>query len=84
LLGYGREEILGKSVEVLIPEASKEIHVQHRNRYMEEPRIRQMGAGMNLMARHKKGREFKVQIMLAPIMVPKTGLYALATIRRAS
>lgn len=82
LFGYGRQEVLGHTVEMLIPAALREQHVKHRLAYAEEPRLREMGRGLELMALHKKGYSFPVQIMLSPIVISPAGVYVIAVVRR--
>ena len=67
LFGYPREELLGRAVEVLLPERFHGAHLGHRERYMEEPRIRPMGANLELLGRRKDGSEFPVEISLGPV-----------------
>lgn len=64
LFGYKRAEIVGQFVEVLIPEALRGKHVNHRERYFTRPNARPMGYGLNLFARKKDGTEFPVEISL--------------------
>lgn len=68
LFGYPRAEVLGRSVELLVPEAGRGVHVQHRAVYEEDPRKRHMGMHLDLKARHKSGAEIPVEISLAPRM----------------
>ena len=65
--GYDRTELLGQSVEMLIPEKFRRMHPARREEYTNEPRVRTMGAGLELYARRKDGSEFPVDIMLGPI-----------------
>jgi protein-histidine pros-kinase len=67
LFGYNREELLGQVVEVLIPNRFDRQHRRHRTSYSQNPRVRPMGAGMELYALHKDGSEFPVEISLSPI-----------------
>ncbi|HEY3835573.1 MAG TPA: ATP-binding protein, partial [Bryobacteraceae bacterium] len=67
LFGYSREEILGKAVETLIPEASREAHKRHRAGYWETPVTRPMGMGLTLHAQRKDGSRFPVEISLSPV-----------------
>lgn len=69
LFGYGREEIIGQTVEVLIPERFRQSHVGHRTGYSHGPTIRPMGAGLELFGRAKDGSELPVEISLSPIDV---------------
>jgi PAS domain S-box-containing protein len=65
LFGYSNDELIGKPVEMLMPQAFRQKHVRHRNSYFEKPKARPMGYGLNLMACNKKGEEFPVEISLA-------------------
>lgn len=68
LFGYVRNEVLGQPVELLVPDAAKAGHAQHRAAYEEDPRKRPMGMHLDLTARHKSGQEIPVEISLAPRM----------------
>lgn len=68
LFEYSRQEVLGHAVEILVPEAARSAHVNHRGAYSEEPRKRAMGSHLELKARKKGGAEFQVEISLAPRM----------------
>jgi len=65
--GYGRSELLGKPVEMLIPERFRQTHPQHRQRYSSHAATRPMGIGLQLHGRRKDGTEFPVDIMLSPV-----------------
>ena len=67
LFGYKREELLGQPVDVLVPERFRGVHVKHREGYAAEPRMRPMGAGLQLFGRRKDGSEFPVDILLGPV-----------------
>jgi PAS domain S-box-containing protein len=66
LFGYGRDELVGNLVEMLLPERVRGRHVLHRTGYIAEPTTRPMGAGLELLARRKDGSEFPVDISLSP------------------
>jgi formate hydrogenlyase transcriptional activator len=66
--GYGRGELIGQPIEVLIPERFRQAHPGHRSEYNSQPRTRPMGIGLELYARRKDGTEFPVDIMLSPVM----------------
>ncbi|MEX1008589.1 MAG: PAS domain S-box protein [Acidimicrobiia bacterium] len=67
LFGYDRSELLGASVDELLPQRFRAIHRAHRTRYRAEPRTRLMGAGISLLGRRKDGTEFPVEISLSPV-----------------
>ena len=67
LLGYEPEEIVGKSIESLLPERLRGRHVSHRVRYEEQPTFRPMGTGLDLYARRRDASEVLVEISLSPI-----------------
>ena len=48
LFGYARDELLGIPVEVLVPEQFRKAHSVHRDSYFAEPKVREMGAGLEL------------------------------------
>jgi PAS domain S-box-containing protein len=65
--GYSREELIGQSVDILLPEANRGIHVQHRQAYIAEPDVRPMGIGRDLAGRRKDGSVFPVEVSLSYI-----------------
>jgi len=67
LFGYGRDELIGRPVELLVPERLREKHIRHREDYAVEPRTRPMGAGLELTGRRKDGSEVPVEISLSPL-----------------
>ena len=83
LFGYGPNELLGKPVEILVPERFRSHHPGHRAGYFASPRTRAMGSGLQLYAMRKDGTEFPVEISLAPIDTEE-GLLATAAIRDVS
>jgi PAS domain S-box-containing protein len=66
LFGYPRGELIGRSVEVLIPARSRAGHPAKRAEFMKNPAIRPMGAGRDLYGLRKDGTEFPVEIGLNP------------------
>ncbi len=64
LFGYAIEEILNKPIEILIPMRYHQKHVNHRDKYIESPKNRSMGAGIDLFAIKKDGSEFPVEVSL--------------------
>ncbi|MGB8857927.1 MAG: PAS domain S-box protein [Ilumatobacteraceae bacterium] len=69
LLGYSRDELLGKPIEMLLPDELRGAHVNHRTTYQAAPTRRGMGRGLPLAARCADGSVFPVEISLAPAEV---------------
>jgi PAS domain S-box-containing protein len=67
LFGSTREELLGKGIEVLLPERFHDRHEDHRSGYAAEPHPRPMGPGLELFGRRKDGSEFPVEVSLGPL-----------------
>jgi PAS domain S-box-containing protein len=80
LFGYSREELIGKSIDVLVPERFRSAHPGHRNKYFGELRTRPMGAGIDLFALRKDGSEFPAEISLAPVQA-RDGTFVTAAVR---
>lgn len=82
MFGYTREEVMEKKIEILLPESVRGQHQTHREGWFDEPKTREMGMGQPLQGLHKSGKSFAVQIKLARIIVPETGVHGLAIVRR--
>jgi len=67
LFGYGRDELIGQPVEMLVPDAVRDVHLGHRAAYVADPQPRPMGAGMELAGRRRDGTTFPAEISLAAI-----------------
>ncbi|WP_276133153.1 PAS domain-containing sensor histidine kinase [Polluticoccus soli] len=88
--GYNNvDELIGKKIEILIPQRYKEKHVEHRDRYYgHNPHSRPMGTGMDLFAIKKDGTEFPVEVSLS-VYNTLDGMFSIAfvsdiTIRKKS
>jgi PAS domain S-box-containing protein len=77
MFGYGRAELVGQPIEVLIPRRAREAHVTHRAGYMAAPRVRSMGRGLDLAGLKKGGTEFPVEVSLS-FVETEDGIRAIA------
>jgi PAS domain S-box-containing protein len=83
MFGYAPDELLGSTVETLVPEQCRAAHRAHRARYAAAPEAREMGSGLELRAQRRDGSEFPVEISLSPIHLDGEGR-VVATIRDIS
>lgn len=67
LFGYNRSEVLGRTVEFLMPQRYHDSHIQHRTHYREHPSKRSMGKTRGLFAQRKDGSEFPIAAGLSSI-----------------
>lgn len=67
LFGYEHADVIGQSIEMLMPERFRSRHIGHRQSYISNVRVRPMGAGLELFGRRRDGGEFPVEISLAPV-----------------
>jgi hypothetical protein len=79
LFGYGRRELLGRPVEMLVPERFRGSHGGHRAGFFAAPAARMMGRGRDLFGLRRDGSEVPVEIGLNPI-VADDGQFVLASI----
>ncbi len=66
MFGFHRDELLGQTIELLMPARVRDLHVEHRTHYTRMPGTRPMGIGLDLWGRRKDGAEFPVEISLSP------------------
>jgi PAS domain S-box-containing protein len=78
--GYTRAELLGQSIDILVPDRFRRTHPGHRKDYSDRARVRQMGIGLELYGRRKDGTEFPADIMLGPVETAE-GRMVLSVIR---
>ena len=83
LFGYTRDELIGQSVDMLVPERQRTSHHQHRADFHARPKIRRMGSGLDLYGRRRDGAEFPVEISLSPVATGN-GAMVLSVIRDIS
>jgi diguanylate cyclase (GGDEF)-like protein/PAS domain S-box-containing protein len=83
LFGYARAELVGQTVELLVPEAARSAHAAHRAGFTAAPAFRPMGANMSLRGQRKDGSTFPVEISLSPLETP-AGTYVTAAVRDVS
>jgi PAS domain S-box-containing protein len=83
MFGYSREELLGLSVETLVPAAMRDGHKGHRAAYSAHPQTRPMGTGLQLKAQKKDGTLFPVEISLSP-NISDDGVRVIALVRDIS
>lgn len=83
MFGYNRNELIGQTVEILIPLRFAARHVEHRSRFLAQPLLRPMGTGLELFGRRKDGTEFPAEISLSPLRTDE-GLVVSAAVRDIS
>jgi PAS domain S-box-containing protein len=71
MFGYSRQELIGQSVDMLVPERFRASHPGHRTRFLHEPTARLMGQGRDLYGLRKDGTEFAVEVGLNPLQSPE-------------
>ncbi|HEV2274223.1 MAG TPA: chemotaxis protein CheB [Acidobacteriaceae bacterium] len=79
IFGYRRADLLGQSIDLLLPERLRDVHAQHRTGYLRAPKVRPMGNNVEPVGRRKNGKEFPVEVTLSYIETANT-LLAVATV----
>jgi len=79
LFGWSRDELIGRSIETLVPERFRGVHPGHRVAFLRDPQRRAMGAGRELYALRRDGTEFPIEIGLNPVRTERD-LFVLASV----
>jgi PAS domain S-box-containing protein len=80
LFDYPRKHLLGRPVEILVPDRLRGAHPGHRDRFFTSPKVRAMGSGLELYGRRRDGTEFPIEISLSPLET-EDGMLVSSTIR---
>jgi len=81
LFGFARNELLGATIESLVPPEARHNHADHRKEYFKQPRVRMMETGLNqLYGLRKDGSRFPIEISLSPLHTA-TGTLVLGAVR---
>lgn len=69
IFGYAKSELIGQSIELVIPERFRTAHPAHVAGFFASPKLRQMGTGLALFARRRDGTEIPIEVSLSPIEI---------------
>jgi PAS domain S-box-containing protein len=79
VFGYSRQELVGRTIDLLLPERFRGLHMKHRDAYLAAPTRRAMGKGQDVFGLRKGGCEFPIEIGLSPLQTPN-GVRVISTI----
>ncbi|MDJ0909873.1 MAG: PAS domain S-box protein [Woeseiaceae bacterium] len=80
MFGYDRDQMLGRSIEMLLPDRLRSLHKSHRKGFVGTPELRAMGDGQELIGLRRDGTEFPVEISLSPVST-SSGMFVSSVIR---
>lgn len=83
LFGYERAQLLGKPIDMLVPQRSRSAHAEHRSKFLQHATLRTMGAPGGVFGCRHDGSEFPAEIRLSPVQTEQ-GSVVSATIRDIS
>src|SRR5579885_2850531 len=69
LFGYSQGDLVGRPLELLLPERLRRVHTAHLTQYLRMARPRPMGLGLDLVGRAKDGSEIPIDVSLRPILI---------------
>jgi len=78
VFGYNQKEIIGKTLEVLVPDRYKKNHKRMVKKFFDNPKVRPMGSHFEIYAKKKDGEEFPADISLSPLQTDEEQLVAAA------
>lgn len=80
LFGYGREELCGQPVEILLPDKLRGKHARQRSGFVKHPEVRHLGTGREFLGRHRDGSEIPIEIGLNPMRIGDTAMVLCAIV----